>query len=209
MSELPADIYTEQEDVDPNTLANLGPLAPLAGTWKGIKSLDVNPFGDGERRQPYIETIDLQPTDPQSNGPQLFYGLRYHAHITKPDEVETYHDQVGYWLWEPATGVILHTLTIPRGQVVLAKGHATPDATSFEVVAKRGSTENGICSTEFLERAFRTESFRMKVTIGSDGTWSYFEDTVLTIPGRTEPFHHTDENALTKTGPAKPNPLMR
>ena len=24
----------------------------------------------------------------------------------KPGEVETFHDQIGYWLWEPATGVI-------------------------------------------------------------------------------------------------------
>ena len=209
MEELPRDIYTEQEDVDVHTLANLGPLAALAGKWEGTKSLDVNPFGDGDRRQPYVETIDAQPTDPQSNGPQLFYGLRYHVHITKPGEVETYHDQVGYWLWEPATGLILHSLTIPRGQIVLAKGHAAPDATTFEVVATRGSTENGICSTEFLERAFRTDSFMMKVTVGADGTWSYFEDTVLTIPGRAEPFHHTDRNILHRIGPAKPNPLAR
>jgi len=92
---------------------------------------------------------------------------------------------------------------------VLAKGHAAPDATTFEVVATRGSTENGICSTEFLERAFRTDSFMMKVTVGADGTWSYFEDTVLTIPGRAEPFHHTDRNILHRIGPAKPNPLAR
>ena len=47
--------------------------------------------------------IELQPIDPQTNGPQLFYGLRYHTFITKPDQVKTYHEQVGYWLWEPAT----------------------------------------------------------------------------------------------------------
>jgi len=209
MDELPKDIYTEQEDVDVHTLANLGPLAALAGKWEGTKSLDVNPFGDGERRQPYVETIDAQPIDSQANGPQLFYGLRYHAHITKPGEVETYHDQVGYWLWEPATGLILLSLTIPRGQIVLAKGRAAADATSFEVFAKRGSTENGICSTEFLERAFRTDSFLMKVTVNADATWSYFEDTVLTIPGRDQPFHHTDRNILHRIGPAEPNPLAR
>ena len=209
MEELPKDIYTEQEDVDVHTLANLGPLAALAGKWQGTKSLDVNPFGDGDRRQPYVETIDAQPTDPQSNGPQLFYGLRYHVHITKPGDVETYHDQVGYWLWEPATGLILHSLTIPRGQIVLAKGQASADATCFEVYAERGSTENGICSTEFLERAFRTDSFLMKVTVNADGTWSYFEDTVLNIPGRDQPFHHTDRNILHRIGPAKPNPLAR
>jgi hypothetical protein len=27
--------------------------------------------------------------------PQLFYGLRYHTHVVKPGEVETFHDQIG------------------------------------------------------------------------------------------------------------------
>ncbi len=62
---------------------------------------------------------------------------------------------------------------------------------------------------ELLERAFRTDSFRIKVTINPDGTWSYFEDTVLTIAGRPEPFHHTDTNTLTRIAPPTPNPLAR
>ncbi len=210
MTDIPADIYTEQSDIDPDTLANLGPLAALAGVWEGVKGLDVNPFFEGERRQAYIERIDLQPTDPQSNGPQLLYGLRYHTHVVKPDEVETYHDQVGYWLWEPATGVILHSLTIPRGQTVLAMGQASADAKRFTVTAERGSTANGICSSPFLEDAFRTDSFTMTVTVNDDGAWSYFEDTVLTVRGRGEaPFHHTDRNTLTRVGPPTPNPLAR
>ncbi len=210
MTEVPADIYTEQSDIDPDTLANLGPLAALAGVWEGVKGLDVNPFFEGERRQAYIERIELQPTDPQSNGPQLLYGLRYHTHVVKPDEVETYHDQVGYWLWEPATGVILHSLTIPRGQTALAIGQATANAKRFTVTAQRGSTANGICSAPFLEEAFRTDSFTMTVTVNDDGTWSYFEDTVLTVRGRGEkPFHHTDRNTLTRIAPPTPNPMAR
>lgn len=207
MTDIPADIYAEQEDVDPDALANLGPLAPLAGAWEGIKGLDVNPYYEGERRQPYVERITLEPIDPQSNGPQLLYGLRYHTRIVKPGEVETYHDQVGYWLWEPATGVILHSLTIPRGQIVLAMGHAAPDAKSFEVRAERGSTVNGICSGPFLDAAFRTDSFMIKVTVNADGTWSYFEDTVMTVRGRPEPFHHTDRNTLRRVSPPALNPL--
>jgi len=207
MTDIPADIFTE-EDKDVVTLANLGPLTGLAGVWEGTKGMDANPFFDGERRQAYVERIDLQPIDPQSNGPQTLYGLRYHTHIVKPGEVETYHDQVGYWLWEPATGLIMHSLTIPRGQIVLAFGHAAADATSFEVTATRGTTENGICSTPFLEKAFRTDSFRMQVTVNREkDSWSYFEDTVLMVHGRTEPYHHTDRNTLTRVALPKPNPL--
>jgi hypothetical protein len=209
LSEFPEDIYTEPDNIDVNTLANLGPLTGMAGIWEGKRGLDVNPKPEGARKQSYLEHIELQPTDPQANGPQLFYGLRYHTHVVKPGEIETYHDQVGYWLWEPATGAIIHTLAIPRGQVALAVGKANADAKSFEVIATRGSTENGICSTRFLELAFKTIEFRVKVTINADGTWSYDEDTVLSVRGRTEPFHHIDRNTLTKIGEPTPNPLAR
>jgi hypothetical protein len=208
MSDAIADIFTEQENVDPDTLANLGPLRPLAGTWEGLKGLDVNPKAAGPERAQFIERLDLQPIDPQSNGPQVFYGLRYHAHINKPGEAITYHEQVGYWLWEPATGLILQSLTIPRGQIALAKGFAAPDAKTFKVSARRGETENGICSTIFLEQAFKTVSYEIQVTINADGTWSYFEDTVLMVQGQAEPFHHEDSNTLTKVAEPKPNPLV-
>jgi hypothetical protein len=207
MADFPTDIYTEPSDIDFDTLANLGPLRGMAGIWEGSKGLDVKPKSDGPRQQVYVERIELQPIDPQTNGPQLFYGLRYATHIVKPGQVKTYHDQVGYWLWEPATGTIVHTLAIPRAQVALAAGKSTADATMFEVSAKRGVTDYGICSTPFLETAFRTDSFRIKVTINPDGTWSYFEDTVLIIPGLAEPFHHTDRNTLTRLAAPTPNPM--
>ena len=207
MTQLPEDIYAEQEGVSADALANMGPLAAMAGIWEGVKGLDVNPYYEGERRQPYVEHMTLEPIDPQSNGPQLLYGLRYHTHIVKPGEVETYHDQVGYWLWEPATGNLFHSLTIPRAQIVLATGNAAADAKSFEVRAERGSTTNGICSGPFLDENFRTDSFLMRVTLGDDGTWSYFEDTVMTVKGRPEPFHHTDRNTFRRVAPAGENPL--
>jgi len=209
MPEFPADIYTEPSNIDTDTLANLGPLRGMAGIWEGTKGMDTNPKAEGPLQQSYVERIELQPIDPQANGPQLFYGLRYWTHIVKPGEIETYHDQVGYWLWEPATGTVIHTLAIPRAQVALAAGIASADATSFEVSARRGATDYGICSTTFLERAFRTDSFSIKITINSDGTWSYFEDTVMTIPGYKEPFHHTDRNTLSRVAQPTPNPLAR
>jgi hypothetical protein len=209
MSELPGDIYTEPDNVDVDTLANLGPLAGLAGVWEGVRGLDVNPKPEGARRQAYTERIELEPIDPQANGPQLLYGLRYHTRVVKPGEIESYHDQVGYWLWEPATEALIHTLSIPRGQVALATGKAARNDKSFEVVATRGSTENGICSGRFLEAAFRTIEFRIRVTINADGSWTYFEDTILLVKGQTEPFHHTDQNTLTKIGEPTPNPLAR
>lgn len=202
----PAHLFAEPEpDVD--TLANLGPLAALAGTWEGEKGFDVKPTAAGGKGQRYVERILLEPIDPQLNGPQLLYGLRYHTHMVKPGETGTYHDQNGYWLWEPATGRILHTIAIPRGQVVLAKGKAGADARSFTVKARRGKTENGICSGAFLEANFRTDRFVMTVTINDDGSWSYDEVTTLKIDGVDEPFEHRDRNTLTRIKAPRRNPL--
>jgi hypothetical protein len=207
MPNAPIDIFTEPDFIAPDTLANLGPLRALAGVWEGRKGLDVNPKAAGPERANFIEHIDLQPIDAQANGPQLFFGLRYHTHILKPGEAITYHDQVGYWLWEPATGLILQSLAIPRGQIALASGHAAPDATSFRLSARRGDTGAGICSTGFLEQAFTTASYDIEVTIHPDGRWSYFETTVLLVQGQAEPFHHEDSNTLTKVAEPRPNPL--
>ncbi|MBP6894127.1 MAG: FABP family protein [Gammaproteobacteria bacterium] len=203
------DIYTEPRDVDLHTLANLGPLGPMAGVWEGTRGLDVKPKAEGPKKQAFVERISLQPIDPVTNGPQLLYGLRYHTHITKPDQVKTYHEQVGYWLWEPATGCVMHTLTIPRGQVAMAAGTVAADARSFELVATQGLETWGICSAPFLQEAFRTTEFRIKVTINDDGTWGYEEDTVLQIAGQAEPFHHTDRNLLRRVEAPTPNPLVR
>lgn len=204
-----ADIYTEPRDIDVHTLANLGPLRALAGVWTGTRGLDVKPKAEGPKKQAFVERIELQPIDPVTNGPQLLYGLRYHTHITKPDQVKTYHEQVGYWLWEPATGAIVHTLTIPRGEVAMAGGTAAADATEFELQATQGLDTFGICSTPFLDHAFKTTEFRIRVSVHPDGTWTYEEDTVLQIRGQAQPFHHTDRNTLHKLAEPIPNPLAR
>jgi len=209
MDSFPDDIFSEPEDVDPDTLANLGPLTRLAGIWEGQKGVDLNPKADGPERRLYAERIEMQPIDPQPNGPQLFYGLRYHVDVTTAEELTTFHDQIGYWLWEPKTGLVMQTLTIPRGQALVAAGHATPGDKSFTVRAVRGETEYGIVSTSFLEWAFRTDSYALEVTFNDDGSWSYVSDTMLKVRGRDEMFRHRDRNTLFKTGEPMPNRLKR
>lgn len=154
----------------------------------------------------YLERYELQPIDPQTNGPQLLYGLRYHVHIVKPGEVETFHDQVGYWLWDPATKTVYQTLAIPRGQVALASGKARPGARKFTVRSKRGSTVNGICSNPFLEHGFRTLEWSITVSLKSSLAFSYTQETLLQIRGRKKPFRHTDENTLRRIAAPTPNP---
>ena len=102
---------------------------------------------------------------------------------------------------------ILLTLSIPRGQIAMAVGQAAPDAKSFTLEAVRGSLTNGIVSNPFLEQAFRTDRYTIKVDIHADGTWSYEQDTLLIIPGQSEPFHHTDRNRLRKIAEPTLNPM--
>ena len=97
------DIFTEPANVDVNTLANLGPMTPMAGIFTGSRGVDIFPNATGSEQAAFIDRIELQPIDPQTSGPQLLYGLRYHQRVVKPGEIATYHDQIGYWLWEPAT----------------------------------------------------------------------------------------------------------
>jgi len=212
-----SEIYAEA-DGDDDTLANLGPLRPLAGIWTSTEGADVHPVGpgsditgpvvDGDEHNSFVERYELHPIDPQTNGPQLFYGLRYHTHIVKPGEVETFHDQVGYWLWEPAARSVLHMLAIPRGQVLLAAGTAEPDAREFEVSAAVGSEVYGILSNPFLDDAFHTVSFRIRVTANDDDTWSYEQHTMMRIPDREGLVDHVDRNTLRRSGEPLPNPLV-
>lgn len=209
MSQFPKDIYTEPSNIDVDTLRNLGPLRAMAGVWEGERGLDVKPKAEGPKKQAFVERIELQPIDPQTNGPQLLYGLRYHTHITKPEQVKTYHEQVGYWLWEPANETLMHTITIPRGMVVMASGKAKPDAKEFELTATHIDPHFGIRSSPFLDHAFKTVEFKIVVRFNDDGTWGYEEDTVLKIIGQDELFHHTDRNLLKKLSDPTPNPLAR
>lgn len=209
LSSFPDDIFTEPAEVDPDTLANLGPLARLAGEWTSKDGIDVNPKADGPERREYIEHILMEPIDPQANGPQLLYGLRYHVRINTPEEDIAFHEQVGHWLWEPATGLVMQTLSIPRAQVAIAAGHAAPGDDTLVLTAERGSSEYGICSTAFLEHAFRTDRYRIEVEFHSDGSWSYVQETTMVVRGRPEPFIHHDRNRLVKIGEPRPNPWMQ
>jgi hypothetical protein len=90
----------------------------------------------------------------------------------------------------------------------MAAGYAKPDATSFELSAKRGETTFGICSGPFLEQAFRTDSYKIAITIHPDGGWSYEQETLLVVRNQ-QPFSHTDRNTFRRIAEPTPNPLMR
>jgi len=102
----------------------------------------------------------------------------------------------------------MQTIAIPRGQVVLAGGTAAPGDKCISVEARRGDTRFGICSTTFLEEAFRTDYYRIDINFNDDGGWTYVTRTDLALRGRTPPLNHHDTNTLRRIAPPTPNPLV-
>ncbi|MCF8526103.1 MAG: heme-binding beta-barrel domain-containing protein [Candidatus Nanopelagicales bacterium] len=200
------DVFTEAEGSN-DTLANLGPLTPLAGVWEGTKGVDVHPQADGPETEEYLERWEFAPIDRQTNGPQLYYGLRYHTHIHKPGETETFHDQVGYLLWEPATGLVVMTLAIPRAQVAMAGGTAAPEDRRITLSAAVDDPHFGISSAPFLQEAFRTSAWEVTFDFLGEDSFAYRQTTTLHVHGQDAPFAHTDANVLNRVGPAELNPL--
>lgn len=177
----------------------LGPLAALAGIWEGTKGDDVAPSdARGTEKNKFRERITFTPLSPVQNHEQTLHGLRYATTAWRIGDDAPFHEELGYWLWDPAAKQVLRCFLIPRGVTILAGGTAEPDARSFELAAVCGSETYGICSNRFLDKEFKTIRYTLKVTIHGNESFSYEEDSQLQIKGQKTVFHHTDKNTLTR-----------
>lgn len=177
----------------------LGPLAGLVGTWEGEKGHDTAPSDDrGTEVNLFRERITFVPTGLVENHEQRLFGLRYATVAWRIGEENSFHEENGYWMWDPADKQVLRCFTIPRGLSVLAGGAVEPDAKTFAIAAEHGATTYGILANRFLEREFKMTRYQLTVRILGPDSWSYEEDTVLQLKGRAEPFHHVDKNTLTR-----------
>ena len=79
--------------------------------------------------------MQLKPFGPVDNGSQHLYGLDYRTAMWRGYEENPFHTEVGYWLWDAATGEIMRGFVVPRGITVLAGGIATADTTQFTLTA--------------------------------------------------------------------------
>lgn len=176
-----------------------GPLACLVGTWAGTKGMDVAPEPDNDEFNPYYETLSFEAAGDVTNAEQQTLSVvRYHQVVSRRANDKVFHDQVGYWLWDPATDVICQTLTIPipRAVTLLAGGKTTVagTTTTIEVEAKEGDLYWGIIQSPFMQSKARTTGFSHKIEVTGD-TLVYSETTVLDIYGKNS-YQHTDGNTL-------------
>lgn len=177
-------------------IRKLGPLGPLAGTWEGDQGLDIAPTPDGPAESRFRERLVLEPFGPVNNREQELYALRYSTTAWRMGEDESFHQELGYWLWDPTHRQVLRSFVVPRGYCVMAGGLVEPDAREFRLVAEFGAETYGVLSNPFLRETANTTLYEVTVTIHDDGSFSYEEDTVLDFTPLGETFHHTDRNTL-------------
>jgi hypothetical protein len=174
-----------------------GPLAQLLGKWIGDKGLDIAPDADGNPDlSPFSDELTFTVAGRTENAEeQELVVIKYHQVVRKKENGLIFHDQIGHWMYEPTTGLIMHSLTIPRGVCVLAGGSVEVEGSksSFEVKAKQSSDTFGILQSPFMLEKAKTTAFEMKLVVKGNAL-NYKEIISLIIYGKK--FEHIDENVL-------------
>ena len=177
-----------------------GPLTALIGTWQGNKGMDIAPEPDDTERSPYYETIVFEAAGTVTNAEeQTLAVVRYHQRVFRSSNDVQFHDQVGYWTWDAATGEIANTFTIPRRVAVVAGGDVideSADSLTLRVKATDDDAGWSISQAPFMRDKARSKSYSQTLTISGDQL-SYEQTTVLDIYGSN--FDHTDKSVLART----------
>jgi hypothetical protein len=183
-------------------MSEWGPLEGLIGEWAGEGGLD-RAYSHSKQAvldTPYLEKVTMKPFGPVDNGSQSLYGLDYKTAMWRDDEENPFHTEVGYWLWDAATGEILRGFVVPRGITVLAGTiGVAADATTFDLSAELGSPRYGISENAYLGRNASSVSYSSTITVNGADSWSYNEVTMLKMNEFGEPFSHSDSNTMTRT----------
>lgn len=174
-----------------------GPLAQLLGKWSGYKGLDVSPdINANPDESTFSDEIIFTVAGATVNAEeQALVAIKYHHIVKRLENGLIFHDQIGHWIYEPSTKLVIHSLTIPRAVCVLAGGtyQENNDKNIFKVTAKAGSDTFGIIQSPFMLEKAKTTAFSMNLTI-TDNTLHYKQTTSLYIYGKA--FEHTDESIL-------------
>jgi hypothetical protein len=174
-----------------------GPLAQLIGKWSGNVGLDIAPDADANPDEsPFTNVITFTVAGAADNAEeQKLVAVKYHHVVRRADNGHIFHDQIGHWIYEPSSQVIMHSLTIPRGVCLLAGGtfKQTNDESIFDVKATAGSDSYGIVQSPFMLEKAKTNAFHMQMTVKHDEL-TYREVTSLHIYGKD--FKHIDTSTL-------------
>ena len=174
-----------------------GPLAQLLGRWIGEKGLDRAPDANADPdNSAFTDELTFTAAGPAENAEeQQLVSVRYHHLVRKLSTGRIFHDQIGHWIYEPSSGLIMHSLSIPRAVCVLAGGNfeKNGESTTFKVRAEAGSDTFGVLQSPFMLEKAKTVAFEMALQVDGDQL-DYKETTSLQIYGKG--FEHTDKSSL-------------
>ncbi|HMN20897.1 MAG TPA: FABP family protein [Ottowia sp.] len=179
----------------------LGPLTPLVGEWEGNVGVDLSYHNEDDvtAETGYFEKAWFRPIPKTENGKQALEGLTYQMTAWRHGEeaMNPFHDEVGYLLWEKATGQVMRAVVFGRGIAVLQGATARPRDRTIAFKATPGDPSYGILQNKYLLERAELRSFATTFTFNADGTVSYSSDLVLKLAAQGgQEMHHTDRNTL-------------
>lgn len=185
----------------PAMRTNLGPLYQFLGEWEGNVGVDLSYHNKEDETVDtgYFEKAHFKPIPIVENGQQTLHGLNYGMTAWRhgEEQLDPFHDEVGYLLWEPSTSQVMRCFSVPRGLSILAGGTARPDSTSLTFIAKPGDSAYGMVQNKYLvERARSEGEFVSEFSINDDGTFSYISTLTLNLAAIGKTMEHTDKNTL-------------
>lgn len=176
-----------------------GPLVYFQGVWESQSGDDVAPGDDrGVENNKYREQMIFERIGQVNNHEQIMFGVKYSTKAWRIGAADSFHEDTGYWLWDAVNKQLMKCFCVPRGINAIAGGTVESQAKQFTLQAQLGSATYGICSNPFLDAEFKTEKFEIKITIHSETSFSYEQDTQIKMKNHDKIFHHTDKNTLVK-----------
>jgi hypothetical protein len=177
---------------------DLGPLAPLIGTWEGDQGHDDSyVYARGQEHAQFRERATFAPAGPAHNGAQSLCRLDYRLVAWRLEDVEPFHVEIGYWYWDAEHELVMRGLLTPRGIAVLAGGTAKSDDTIIRVAAASESDTFGILSNPYLLDTARTTSFEVTLDLSEPDRFSYDQKTYMHHTRIEGTYCHQDRNTLT------------
>jgi len=174
-----------------------GPLVQLIGKWIGNKGLDNAPDADANPdKTAFSDEIVFTASGQAENAEeQNLVSVRYHHVVRKLENGRIFHDQIGHWIYEKSTNIIMHSVSIPRGVCLIAGGEYQEKngESIFNVQANADSQTYGIVQSPFMLEKAKTKGFKMNLSVKGDEL-NYREVTSLHIYGKD--FEHVDESTL-------------
>jgi len=174
-----------------------GPLAQLIGKWAGNKGLDNAPDANANPDETAFtdEMVFTVAGSVENAEEQNLVSIKYHHVVRKLENGHIFHDQIGHWIYEKSTNIIMHSLSIPRAVCLLAGGEYQDNngVSIFNVEAKAGSQTYGIVQSPFMLEKATTNAFKMNLSVNNNEL-NYHEVTSLHIYGKD--FEHVDKSTL-------------